>query len=124
VQITKFEFLSGVSTNELHTSMTKVAGSGSNWLGDLAAAFLPALEPPKDGDCMGLGAMGIAGLSCDSVSKFVCQAPDPPGATPPPSIRYHSSCIVFQANNSCSKTVTFLAHSYLQQQVIYLILKY
>jgi hypothetical protein len=60
----------------------------TDWLGDLAAAFLPPADPGKTGDCLGLGThLGIAGMDCNAVSNFVCQAPDPPGAAPFPSIR-------------------------------------
>jgi hypothetical protein len=68
--------------------MKKIEGSGSNWLGDLASAFIPQKDPAKDGDCMGLSTIGLAGLSCDMVSNFVCQAPNPPGyKAPMPSMR-------------------------------------
>jgi hypothetical protein len=75
----------GVSSNQLICSMQKVEGSGANWLGDLAFAIIPSKEPA--GDCIGLGSIGLAELSCDMISNFVCQAPDPPNATPPPSLR-------------------------------------
>jgi hypothetical protein len=61
--------------------------SGSNWLGDLADAFLPPKESGKDGDCLGLSALGITGVDCNTVSNFVCQAPDPPGIQTFPSMR-------------------------------------
>jgi hypothetical protein len=61
--------------------------SGSNWLGDLAAAFLPPKVSGTDGDCLGLSTLGITGIDCNTVSNFVCQAPDPPGFKPLPSMR-------------------------------------
>lgn len=65
-------------------SMEKIEESGANWLGDLAAAFLPQKDPAKDGDCMGMSTAGLSGFSCDMVSNFVCQAPDPPDYKAPP----------------------------------------
>jgi hypothetical protein len=67
--------------------MLNTGGTSSNWLGDLAAAFLPPNETGKD-DCMGLGALGIMGIDCDAVSNFVCQAPNPPAYEPFPSLRF------------------------------------
>ncbi|XP_059476418.1 uncharacterized protein LOC132197267 [Neocloeon triangulifer] len=67
----------GLSTSTLMTSMKKVTDGGSNWLGDLASAFLPNADPKKDGDCMGLNSLGITGINCDTVSNFVCEAPKP-----------------------------------------------
>lgn len=57
--------------------MSAVSAGGSNWLGDLASALVPPKKKGGDGDCMGLSAVGLLGLSCDMVSNFVCQAPDP-----------------------------------------------
>jgi hypothetical protein len=76
-----------MESSVLLTSMSAVAGSGSNWLGELADAFLPPKQSGNSGDCLGLGALGITGVDCDMVSNFVCQAPDPPGYEPFPSIR-------------------------------------
>jgi len=59
------------------TSMKKVTDGNANWLGDLASALLPPKDPSKDGDCLGLNAMGLVGVTCDTVSNFVCQAPSP-----------------------------------------------
>jgi len=67
----------GLSSSTLLTSMSKVSDGGSNWLGDLASALVPQPDKSKDGDCMGLSAVGLMGLSCDMVSNFVCQAPQP-----------------------------------------------
>jgi hypothetical protein len=67
--------------------MANVGGASSDWLGDLAAAYLPQPDTKADGDCLGLGTLGIMGLNCDMISNFVCQAPDPPLAAPFPSIR-------------------------------------
>ncbi|CAB3387139.1 Hypothetical predicted protein [Cloeon dipterum] len=74
----------GLSSSTLLTSMSKVTDGGSDWLGDLASAFLPPKDPATDGDCLGLNTLGITGVSCDMVSNFVCQAPDPPGIKPSP----------------------------------------
>jgi hypothetical protein len=52
-------------------------GVGSNWLGDLASALLPPKNSADKGDCMGLSSLGLGGIPCDTVSNFVCQAPDP-----------------------------------------------
>ncbi|CAB3387135.1 Hypothetical predicted protein [Cloeon dipterum] len=71
-----------IPTNTILTSMKKVTDGGTNWLGDLASALLPPNDPSKDGDCLGLSALGLEGISCDTVSNFVCQVPDPPGAKP------------------------------------------
>jgi len=68
--------------------MQNVGGISSNWLGDLASAFLPQTDAKADGDCLGVGAIGITGLNCDMISNFVCQAPVPPDAAPFPSIRF------------------------------------
>jgi hypothetical protein len=57
--------------------MEKVSSGGDNWLGDLASALVPPSKEATPGDCMGLSAAGISGLSCDMVSNFVCQAPNP-----------------------------------------------
>jgi hypothetical protein len=57
--------------------MSSVSDGGSNWLGDLASALVPPKNKGGDGDCMGLSAVGLLGLSCDMVSNFVCQAPNP-----------------------------------------------
>lgn len=70
------------------SAMKTAGGVSSNWLGDLAAAFLPPTESGQNGDCLGLGAVGLTGVSCDMVSNFVCQAPDPPDMKPFPSIRF------------------------------------
>jgi len=67
--------------------MKNIGGTSSDWLGDLASAFLPQTDAKADGDCMGLGTMGIMGLNCDMISNFVCQAPQPPNTPPFPSIR-------------------------------------
>jgi hypothetical protein len=57
--------------------MEKVSTGGDNWLGDLASALVPPKKGAAPGDCMGLSAAGISGLSCDMVSNFVCEAPKP-----------------------------------------------
>jgi hypothetical protein len=57
--------------------MEKVSTGGDNWLGDLASALVPPSKEATPGDCMGLSAVGISGLSCDMVTNFVCQAPAP-----------------------------------------------
>jgi hypothetical protein len=67
--------------------METAGGVSANWLGDLASAFLPPADSGQDGSCLGLGAVGLTGISCDMVSNFVCQAPDPPDIKPFPSIR-------------------------------------
>ncbi|XP_065346006.1 mucin-2-like [Cloeon dipterum] len=59
--------------------MEKVTDGGTDWLGDLASALLPPKDPSNDGDCLGLSALGLEGISCDMVSNFVCEVPDPPG---------------------------------------------
>ncbi|XP_065342202.1 uncharacterized protein LOC135940970 [Cloeon dipterum] len=74
----------GLSSSTLLTSMSKVTDGGSDWLGDLASALLPPKDPSTDGDCLGLSTLGLTGVSCDMVSNFVCQAPDPPGFKPSP----------------------------------------
>lgn len=61
--------------------MKKVTDGGANWLGDLASALMPPKDPSTDGDCLGLNAIGLVGVSCDAVSNFVCQAPEPGGNT-------------------------------------------
>ncbi|CAB3381368.1 Hypothetical predicted protein [Cloeon dipterum] len=71
----------GLSTSTVLTSLKKVTDGGSNWLGDLASAFMPNPEPAKDGECTGLSSLGLVGLSCDTVSNFVCQAPEPEGSS-------------------------------------------
>ncbi|XP_065340941.1 uncharacterized protein LOC135940117 isoform X2 [Cloeon dipterum] len=71
----------GLSTSTVLTSLKKVTDGGSNWLGDLASAFMPNPEPTKDGECTGLSSLGLVGLSCDTVSNFVCQAPEPEGSS-------------------------------------------
>jgi len=70
------------STTTLLTSMQNKVDMGTDWLGDLAAAFIPATNSEKTGDCLGLGSLGITGIDCNAVSNFVCQAPDPPSAVP------------------------------------------
>jgi hypothetical protein len=79
----------GLSSSTLLTSMKKVTDGGNDWLGDLASALVPPKDPSKDGDCMGLNSIGLVGISCDMVSNFVCQAPDP-GAKKPsmPSLEF------------------------------------
>lgn len=67
--------------------MSSLGGDGSNWLGDLAAAVIPQKTPENNGDCMGLSAAGLTGVSCDMVMNFACQAPSPPNYSPPPSMR-------------------------------------
>lgn len=81
------------------TSMQKVSDSSSNWLGDLAAAFLPPSESGQSGDCLGMSAIGLTGISCDMVSNFVCQAPDPPDVKPFPSIRLFERIALLQNFN-------------------------
>lgn len=61
------------------TSMKKITDGGTNWLGDLASALMPPKDPSTDGDCLGLNAIGLVGVSCDAVSNFVCQATEPGG---------------------------------------------
>lgn len=70
-------FLTGISTGSVLTSMSQVSDGGSNWLGDLASALLPPKNNAGDGDCMGLSSLGLLGIPCDTVSNFVCQAPEP-----------------------------------------------
>jgi hypothetical protein len=73
--------------------------SGPNWLGDLAKAFLPPKESGNDGDCLGLGALGITGVSCDMVSNFACQAPEPPAFQAFPSIRFVKKAMINKPEN-------------------------
>jgi hypothetical protein len=87
---TQYSFtILGLSSNFLMSAVKTAGAEGSNWLGDLASAFLPPADSGQDGSCLGLGAVGLTGISCDMVSNFVCQAPDPPDITPFPSIRLH-----------------------------------
>jgi hypothetical protein len=65
------------------TSMKKITDGGANWLGDLASVLMPPKDPATAGDCLGLNAIGLVGVSCDAVSNFVCQAPDPGGVSKP-----------------------------------------
>ncbi|CAB3386509.1 Hypothetical predicted protein [Cloeon dipterum] len=67
----------GLSSSTLITSMKKVTSGGSDWLGDLASALVPQNDPAQDGDCLGLNSLGLVGVTCDMVSNFVCQAPEP-----------------------------------------------
>jgi hypothetical protein len=82
-----FQVIGIGSTTSLLTSMQNKVDMGTDWLGDLAAAFIPPAESQKTGDCLGLGSLGITGMDCNAVSNFVCQAPDPPNAVPFPSMR-------------------------------------
>lgn len=66
----------GLSSSTLLTSMKKVTDGGANWLGELASALAPPKDPNTDGDCLGLNAVGLVGVTCDMVSNFVCQAPE------------------------------------------------
>jgi hypothetical protein len=84
-----FQFIGIGSTASLLTSMQNKVDMGTDWLGDLAAAFIPPTDSEKTGDCLGLGSLGISGMDCNAVSNFVCQAPDPPNAVPFPSIRFN-----------------------------------
>lgn len=70
----------GLSTSTLMTSMKKVTDGTDNWLGDIGASLMAAMpsDPAKDGDCLGLGSLGLVGVTCDMVSNFVCEAPDIP----------------------------------------------
>lgn len=70
----------GLSTSTLMTSMKKVTDGTDNWLGDIGASLMAAKpsDPAKDGDCLGLGSLGLVGVTCDMVSNFVCEAPDVP----------------------------------------------
>jgi hypothetical protein len=77
------------STTSLLTSMQNKVDMGTDWLGDLAAAFIPPADSQKTGDCLGLNSLGITGMDCNAVSNFVCQAPDPPNAILFPSIRFN-----------------------------------
>jgi len=71
------------------TSIKKVTDGNANWLGDLASALLPPKDPSKDGDCLGLNAIGLVGVTCDTVSNFVCQAPEPGSPKPAgPPLRF------------------------------------
>ncbi|XP_065349069.1 uncharacterized protein LOC135945365 [Cloeon dipterum] len=67
----------GLSSSTLITSMKKVTSGGSDWLGDLASALVPQNDPAQDGECLGLNSLGLVGVTCDMVSNFVCQAPEP-----------------------------------------------
>jgi hypothetical protein len=73
--------------------------SGPNWLGDLAKAFLPLKESGNDGDCLGLGVLGITGVSCDMVSNFACQAPEPPAFQAFPSMRFVKNAMIKELAN-------------------------
>jgi hypothetical protein len=71
------DIFAGLSAESVWTSMEKVSSGGNDWLGDLASALVPPAKGATPGDCMGLSAVGISGLSCDMVSNFVCEAPKP-----------------------------------------------
>lgn len=77
-----------MSSSYLFSAMKSEVGASTNWLGDLAAAYLPPNESGQNGDCLGLDSLGITGVDCNMVSNFVCQAPDPPNIEPFPSIRF------------------------------------
>jgi hypothetical protein len=84
-----FQLIGIGSTTNLLTSMKNKVDVGTDWLGDLAAAFIPPTDTQKTGDCLGLSSLGITGMDCNAVSDFICQAPDPPGAVPFPSMRFN-----------------------------------
>lgn len=99
------------SSSFLLTSMLNTVSTSSDWLGDLAAAFLPPTGTGKS-DCLGLSTLGIAGVDCDSVSNFVCQAPDPPTYEPFPSMRFKNIrwtfFIIWGFHVCCSKILNSL----------------
>jgi hypothetical protein len=70
----------GLSSSTLLTSMKKITDGTDNWLGDIGASLMAAVpsNPAKDGDCLGLGSLGLVGVTCDMVSNFVCEAPEVP----------------------------------------------
>lgn len=74
----------GLSSENLMTSMLKVTDGSSNWLGDIGASLMAEKppDPAKDGDCLGLGSLGLVGVTCDMVSNFMCEAPNPSNASP------------------------------------------
>jgi len=74
----------GLSSDTLLTSMKKVTDGTGNWLGDIGASLMAAKpsDPAKDGDCLGLGSLGLVGVTCDMVSNFVCEAPPVPSSSP------------------------------------------
>jgi hypothetical protein len=71
----------GLSSETLLTSMKQVTDGTGNWLGDIGASLMaakPEADTSKDGGCLGLGSLGLVGVTCDMVSNFVCEAPDVP----------------------------------------------
>jgi len=74
----------GLSSETLLTSMKKVTDGTGNWLGDIGASLMAAKpsDPAKDEGCLGLGSLGLVGVTCDMVSNFVCEAPDVPSFSP------------------------------------------
>jgi hypothetical protein len=81
----------GLSSNTLLTSMKKITDGSDNWLGDIGASLMAdkPSDPSKDGECLGLGSLGLVGVTCDMVSNFMCEAPNL-SATPPviPGLEY------------------------------------
>lgn len=66
----------GLSSASLMTSMLKVTDGSNNWLGDIGASLMAEKpsDPAKDGECLGLGSLGLVGVTCDMVSNFMCEA--------------------------------------------------
>ncbi|XP_065331739.1 C-type mannose receptor 2-like [Cloeon dipterum] len=70
----------GVSATSMMTSLKKMSGGSYSWLSGAAASVLkwaPNQPVASGGECAALDSLGLKGVSCDSVSNFVCESPGP-----------------------------------------------
>ncbi|CAB3366151.1 Hypothetical predicted protein [Cloeon dipterum] len=70
----------GVSATSMMTSLKKISGDSFSWLSGAAASVLkwaPNQPVAAGGECAALDSLGLKGVSCDSVSNFVCESPGP-----------------------------------------------
>lgn len=90
----------GLSSETLMTSMMKVTDGTGDWLGDIGASLMAAnpSDTATNGDCLGLGSLGLVGVTCDMVSNFVCEAPTDDANTPAVIAYVYILLIIFNVN--------------------------
>jgi hypothetical protein len=71
-----YKFASRIAINYSFIQIKSDRSRGTNWLGDLASALAPIMDTKKK-ECLVLKAVGLVGVTCDMVSNFVRQAPEP-----------------------------------------------
>ncbi|XP_059476966.1 macrophage mannose receptor 1-like isoform X3 [Neocloeon triangulifer] len=80
----------GLSSQTVLTSLKSVGAGSFEWLGGIAAQFLPAWAPggapgnggPDDGSCAGVTALGLKSADCDTLNHFLCEEKNSTTAAP------------------------------------------